>query len=130
MAEQYQTIQVGNELIQFPADMSDEEIAKVIQGDTSIQAQLADDAIEYEEGLYTGKMKAGVTASLSFFEAVAENPIWSKIYDDMTTVGGTGELDAPGSVKAMGTQFTQDFEENEMKWADTPTTSRIISRSC
>jgi len=118
MAEQYQTIQVGDELIQFPADMSDEEIAKVIQADTSIQAQLADDAIEYEEGLYTGKMKAGVTASLSFFEAVAENPIWSKIYDDMTTVGGTGELDAPGSVKAMGTQFTQDFEENEMKWAE------------
>ena len=118
MAEQYQTIQVGDELLQFPADMSEEQIAKVIQGDASIQAQLADDAIEYEEGLYTGKMKAGVTASLSFFEAVAENPIWSKIYDDMTTVGGTGEFDAPGSVKAMGTQFTKDFDENEMKWAD------------
>jgi hypothetical protein len=118
MAEEYQEIRVGNEILRFPAEMSEEEIAKVIQGDASIQAQLADDAIEYEEGLYTGKMKAGVTASLSFFEAVAENPIWSKIYKDMTTVGGTGELDAPGSVKAMGTQFTQDFEENEMKWAE------------
>lgn len=68
MAEQYQTIQVGDELLQFPANMSDEEIAKVIQGDASIQAQLADDAIEYEEGLYKGKMKAGVTASLSFLK--------------------------------------------------------------
>lgn len=118
MAEQYQTIQVGDELLQFPANMPDEEIAKIIQGNTNIQAQLADDAIEYEESLYQGKMKAGLTASLSFFEAIAENPVWSKIYDDMTTVGGTGELDAPGSIKEMGTAFQQDFKENEMKWAE------------
>ena len=118
MAQEYQEIKVGNEILRFPAEMSEEEIAKVIQGDASIQAQLADDAIEYEEGYYKGQMKAGVTDTFAIFEAIAENPIWSKIYDDMTTVGGTGELDAPGSVKAMGTQFMQDFKENEMKWGE------------
>ena len=118
MAQEYQEIKVGNEILRFPADMSDDDIAKVIQADTSIQAQLADDAIEYEEGYYKGQMKAGVTDTFAIFEAIAENPIWSKIYDDMTTVGGTGEFDAPGSVKAMGTQFMQDFKENEMKWGE------------
>ena len=118
MAQEYQEIKVGNEILRFPVEMSDDDIAKAIQGDTSIQAQLADDAIEYEEGYKTGQMKAGVTDTFAIFEAIAENPIWSTVYNDMTTVGGTGELDAPGTFKAMGTQFMQDFKENEMKWAE------------
>ena len=118
MAEEYQEIKVGNQILRFPIGMSEEDIAKVIQGDTDIQAQLADDAVEYEESLYQGMAKRGLTASFSFLEAIKENPIWRKIYDDMTTVGGTGELDADGSVKEMGTAFTNDFRENEMKWAD------------
>ena len=118
MAQEYQEIKVGNEILRFPVEMSDDDIAKAIQGDTSIQAQLADDAIEYEENLYQGKMKAGLTASLSFFDAVARNPIWSTVYNDMTKAGGTSEINAPETFKAMGTQFMQDFNENEMKWAE------------
>ena len=118
MAEEYQEIKVGNQILRFPIGMSEDDIAKVIQGDTAIQAQLADDAVEYEENLYLGMGKRGLTGSLAFIEAIKENPFWEKVYKDMTTVGGTGELDADGSVKEMGTAFTNDFRENEMKWAD------------
>ena len=118
MAQEYQEIKVGNEILRFPVEMSDNDIAKAIQGDRSIQAQLADDAIEYEEGYKTGQMKAGVTDTFAIFEAIAENPIWSTVYNDMTKAGGTSEINAPGTFKAMGTQFMQDFKENEMKWAD------------
>jgi len=118
MAQEYQEIKVGNEILRFPVEMSDDDIANAIQGDTSIQAQLADDAIEYEEGYKTGQMKAGVTDTFAIFEAIAENPIWSTVYNDMTKAGGTSEINAPGTFKAMGTQFMQDFNENEMKWAE------------
>ena len=124
MAIEYQEIKVGNEILRFPIDMSDEDIAKTIQGDSDIQAQLADDAVEYEEGLYIGKMKQGLTSGFSFVEAIAENPLWEKVSESLMTGGGSAStinpkgLDAPGATKEVGTAFTEDFRENEMEWAD------------
>ena len=124
MAIEYQEIKVGNEILRFPIDMSDEDIAKTIQGDSDIQAQLADDAVEYEEGLYIGKMKQGLTSGFSFVEAIAENPLWEKVSESLMTGGGSAStinpkgLDAPGAMKEVGTAFTEDFRENEMEWAD------------
>ena len=67
MAEEFQEIKVGNEILRFPMSMSDEEIAGVIQGDTGIQAQLADDAVEYEEGLLVGNLKQGLTTGCYYY---------------------------------------------------------------
>lgn len=125
MAGEFQEIKVGNEILRFPIDMSDDEIALVIQGDVDIQAQLSGDAVEYEDNLYQGMRKRGLTASLSFVETIAENPIWGNIYNDVkSSVGlGPGTIQGEytfgeGQLKKAGTAYTADFRENEMKWAD------------
>ena len=124
MAEEFQEIKVGNEILSFPISMSDEEIAAVIKGDTDIQAQLADDAVEYEEGLYVGKMKQGLTSGASFIEAIIDNPLWGKVTESLLTGGASATtinpkgLDAPGAMKEVGTAFIEDYRQNEMEWAD------------
>ena len=124
MAEEFQEIKVGNEILRFPIDMSDEDIAKAIQGDSDIQAQLAGDAVEYEGSYLQGQSKAALTTGLSFVEAIAENPLWEKVSESFMTGGASATtinpkgLDAPGAMKEVGTAFTKDFKENEMKWAD------------
>ena len=116
MAEEFQEIKVGNEILRFPMSMSDEEIAGVIQGDTGIQAQLADDAVEYEEGLLVGNLKQGLTTGFSVIEAVAENPIWSKL----TTAPDNYDPSNPPTIDMgkMGTAFVEDLNKNEAEWAN------------
>ena len=116
MAEEFQEIKVGNEILRFPIDMSDEDIAKAIQGDSDIQAQLADDAVEYEEGLLVGNLKQGLTTGFSVIEAVAENPIWSKL----TTAPDNYDPSNPPTIDMgkMGTAFVEDLNKNEAEWAN------------
>ncbi len=116
MAEEFQEIKVGNEILRFPINMSDEEIAGIIQGDTGIQAQLAEDAVEYEDGYLQGQSKAALTVGASFVEAVAENPIWGKLFATPTNYDPANPPTI--NMSEMGTAYTADFRENEMKWAD------------
>ena len=97
MAGEFQEIKVGNEILRFPITMSDDEIALAIEGDVDIQAQLSGDAVEYEDNLFLGMNKRGLTATFSFVEAIAENPIWGNVYKDVkSSLGLDSNYPLPG----------------------------------
>jgi|3_EtaG_2_1085321.scaffolds.fasta_scaffold09556_2 hypothetical protein len=108
-----QTVEYLGQTVEFPEGMSEDEMRNALQNDKSLNPDIEGDVGEYEEGFYQGKFKTGVGTGWSFFKTIGQNPVWSKVWEDMTTVGGTGELNKPGVTTELKEQFSTDFRKNQ-----------------
>jgi len=108
-----QTVEYLGQNVEFPDGMSYEDMLTALQNDESLNPQIKGDVGEYEEGYLQGRGKIGLGFIYSFGKAIGQNPVWSKVLEDMTTVGGTNVLDKPGVTTELKEQFNTDFRKNE-----------------
>ena len=108
-----QTVIYKGQTVNFPDGMSEDAMRDALLNDESLNLDISGDIGEYEEGFYQGKFKQGVGFSYSFLKSIVENPVWSKVFEDMTTVGGTNVLDKPGVATELKEQFKTDMRKNE-----------------
>jgi len=107
-----QTVDYLGQNVEFPDGMSYEDMLTALQNDESLNPNIRGDIGEYEDSYQQGQRKIGVGDTYSFFKAIGQNPVWSKVWEDMTTLGGTGELDKPGVGTDLREQFSTDFRKN------------------
>ena len=113
-----QTVEYLGQTVEFPDGMSEDAMRDALQNDKSLNPDIEGDIQQYEEGYYQGQFKQGVGLTYSLYQALRKNPVWSKVWEDMTTVGGTGELDKPGVATDLKEQFSKDVRSQDQKNMD------------
>jgi len=106
-----QTVDYLGQKVEFPDDMSQADMLSVLQNDESLNLSIKGDIPEYA-GFQGTQRRLGVSDMYSFFGAIVDSPVWSKIWEDTSTVQEGSALDKPGVGTELAEQYHRDFRKH------------------
>jgi len=117
-----QTVDYLGQVVSFPDDMSQADMLSVLQNDESLnlsikagnQLTVPPGNIPEYAGFQGTQRRLGVSDMYSFFRSVGDSSVWSKIWEDISTVQEGSALDKPG----VGTELVEEYHKNFRKHSE------------
>jgi hypothetical protein len=121
-----QTVDYLGQKVEFPDDMSQADMLSALQNDESLNLSIKDgnqltvppgNILEYA-GFQGTQRRLGASDMYSFFRSVGDSSVWSKIWEDISTVQEGSALDKPG----VGTELVEEYHKNFRKHSEESST--------